>query len=142
MANGTIRLRSGEWAWHTMELRHGETQEVRQVYYWFYLTGAEGSRMYVQVGPGADTIEQDLLMLYARHPKEREVLDESGTKWTFIQLGRSALAMGVSMEYRAEPYSVLFHSQEGRHRTGDLPMGCGLGDATDEELLSMTGGAG
>ena len=98
--------------------------------------------MDIVLGPGAQTISREVLGLYARHPREREILDESGMEWTFIQVGRPPLAKRVSRKSRGEFYSVIFHSQDGRHRAGDLPKDCGLGDATDEELLSLIRGAG
>jgi len=137
MAGGTISLRSGEWTWHTMELLDGETQEIRQVHFWFHLEGAEGSRMHLTLGPGGRTIEEKLLALWARHPREREILDLSGMKWRFIQLLRSPLELAVSKDYQGEPYSVIFHSLDGLHGVGELPRDCGLGEATDEELLSL-----
>ena len=142
MANGTIRLRSGEWAWHTMELRDGETQEIERIYVWFRLKGAEGSRMKVRLGPTEKTLGEKFLDPWARHPRERQILDESGTRWAFVELGLPLVTMGVSKDYRGEPYCVIFYSKDGRHGTGELPKDCGLGEATDEELLSLIRGAG
>ncbi len=138
MAKGTIELRSGVWAWHTVEVREGGGGKVDQTYFWFRLHDSEASRMHFRLSGAFPEADESGIALQAKHPRERELRAPDATTWLFYEVSRPPLGLSGGNSVGG-PYSVLFHSSDGRRRgTAELPLPdlC-LGDATDEELLEI-----
>lgn len=140
MAEGTVELRSGAWAWHTMEVRDAGTDEgLVETYFWFRLHDSETSRMSFSWSGAFPEVDASAMALQARHPRERELRTPDGTTWRFYELSRPDISLGVH-DFGGTPYAVFFRASDGRHGTAEmsLPDVC-LGDATDEELLEIVG---
>ncbi len=137
-AEGTVELRSGVWAWGTVEVREGGGGKVDRTTFWFQLHDSKRSRMrFTLPGPFPEVDESDLA-LRAKYPLERELRAPDGTTWRFYPLSRPPLMMSVD-DFTGSPCSVRVHSSGGQRRgTAELPRPdlC-LGDATDEELLEI-----
>ena len=133
-AKGTVKLRSGVWAWETTEVREGG--EVRTTFF-FQLLASKRSRMRFTLPGAFPDVDESGIALRAKHPHERELRAPDGTTWRFYPLSRQPLSMSVG-DFLGSG-TVLFRSSDGRRRgTGELPLPdmC-LGDATDEELLEI-----
>ena len=133
-AKGTVKLRSGVWAWETTEVREGG--EIRTTFF-FQLLASKRSRMRFALPGAFPEVHESGIALQAKHPHERELRAPDGTTWRFYPLSRPP-SMSVG-DFMGSSYSVLFRSSDGKRRgTGELPLPdmC-LGDATDEELLEI-----
>jgi hypothetical protein len=137
MVSGTIRLRSGEWAWRVFQAHDAETLEVVWSSCQLHLLDAQESRMQVRLGPGETMVDEEFLLRAASHPSDRDIVDASALGWTFIELNRPMVTMGVGPDPQEGPSKVLFFCQDGRCGVDELPSRCGLGEATDEELLEL-----
>ncbi|MFC1662348.1 hypothetical protein ACFL3S_13000 [Gemmatimonadota bacterium] len=133
---GEITLRSGVWEWGLVELREGGTNTLEARYFAFRLKGHRGSIMRLKI-PGSGEIDDRVLSSGARHPDVRELKLPEGEIWTFFERPRAGIAMGVPPGYRDPPYETIFRSDHGGFGRGFLPEDCGLGQATDEELLTI-----
>ncbi len=134
-AKGTVKLRSGVWAWETTEVREGG--EVDRTTFFFQLLASKRSRMRFTLPGAFPEVDESSVALRAKHPHERELRAPDGTTWRFYPLSRPP-SMSVG-DFMGCPYSVLFRSSDGKRRgTAELPLPdlC-LGDATDEELLEI-----
>ena len=141
-ARGTVELRSGVWAWDTMEVLEGGAGEVGRTTVFFQLHDSKRSRMRFTLPGAFPEVDESDIALRAKHPRERELRAPDGTTWRFYPLSRPP-SMSVG-DFMGCPYSVLFRSSDGKRRgTAELPLPdmC-LGDATDEELLEIVVGAG
>ncbi len=134
-AKGTVKLRSGVWAWETTEVREGG--EVRTTFF-FQLLASKRSRMRFTLPGAFPEVDESRVALRVKHPHERELRAPEGTTWRFYPLSRRPLSMSVG-DFVDSPCSIIFRSSDGKRRgTAELPLPdlC-LGDATDEELLEI-----
>ncbi len=137
-AKGTVELRSGVWAWDTMEVPEGEGEEVGRTTFFFQRDESKRSRMRFTLPGGFPDVDESSVALRAKQPHERELRAPEGTTWRFYPLNRQPLSMSVG-DFVDSPCTVLFRSSDGKRRgTGELPLpDLSLGDATDEELLEI-----
>ena len=135
-AKGTVKLRSGVWAWETTEVREGG--EVDRTTFFFQLLASKRSRMRFTLPGAFPEVDESSVALRAKHPHERELLAPDGRTWRFYLLSRRPLSMSVD-DFVGTPCTVIFRSSDGKRRgTAELPLPdmC-LGDATDEELVEI-----
>jgi len=135
---GTVELRSGVWAWDTMEVLEGGGAEVGRTTVLFQLHNSQSSRMRFTLPGAFPEVDESDIALRAKHPRERELRAPDGTTWRFYPLSRPPFSISVG-DFMGGSYSVLFRSSDGKRRgTAELPLpDMWLGDATDEELLEI-----
>ncbi len=137
-AEGTVELRSGVWAWDTMEVQEVGRGKVDRTTFFFQHDESKRSRMRFTLPGAFPEVDESDIALRAKHPHERELRAPDGTTWRFYPLSRPLMSMSVG-DFAGSSGTILFRSADGKRRgTGELPLPdmC-LGDATDEELLEI-----
>ncbi len=109
-AEGTVKLRSGVWAWETTEVREGG--EVRTTFF-FQLLASKRSRMRFMLPGAFPEVDESSVALRAKHPHERELRAPDGRLWRFYPLSRQPLSMSVG-DFVGSSGTILFRSSDGR----------------------------
>jgi hypothetical protein len=133
---GNLKLRSGVWEWVCIEVRDAASGKLESRHFSFHRDGSPGSLMR-QTFRGSMELDEELLALGVRHPDLRELRSEDGEVWTFFELGYPGQTEGALRDFEAPPCETVFRSEGGGYGRGRLPHGYGLGEVTDQELLSL-----
>jgi hypothetical protein len=125
--DGNLDLRSGNWRWNVIEVKHMPSGEVSNRYISLHLEKHPGSHMHVILGP-EEQVDSENLKVVSRHPHQRELVDPESKRWTFFPV-----------RMKSDRPGVVFHSDMNECGYGDLPSLVSLGEATDSELLQIVG---
>jgi len=138
MTRGVLQLRSGRWSWTVLEVRDLPSNRVETRYISFRLAGRQESHMRLQIPGGLSEIDETVLQSSARHPDSRYLVDDNDEHWEVYPFDRAGVGpIGGPGDFEMPPCEVVFRSNEGGHGRSWLPPDCGLGEATDDELLEI-----
>lgn len=156
MRSGTLELSSGRWQWQIVEARtptEPSSAGLRESAMGDAEPEARGDevplrldledpddprvRMARSLPPGTEVEDEARARELARDPDERSAVDREGDVWTVVPVERPDAAARSDEDFERPPLAVRFSREGEPPRTGRLPEGRRLGEATRDELLAL-----